>query len=158
MAAVGDNQSTDLRGAIIAMANATGKEKYVKPCPQESVCTWWHLLLTNLFRWWRCLLPFVNKGENANFVQSLKIVGGCTGKEIDGKEEQDFSNPSVIIENPAKKGQTNVLLNITTNGKPVTLSGFTFTNESGMGVKALINKDNGGTGNELVIHHSSFPT
>lgn len=77
-------------------------------------------------------------------------------KNINGKEEQDFSNPSVLIENPTKKGQTEVLLNITTNDKPVTLSGFTFTNESGVGVKALINKENGGTGEEMVIHHSSF--
>ena len=149
-----NNQSTDLRGAIIAMANATGKETthadkkvyvrggtYYSPTYSGS---------NDAFT------LFVNKGENANFVQSLEIVGGCTGKNINGKEEQDFSNPSVLIENPTKKGQTDVLLNITTNGKPVTLSGFTFTNESGVGVKAVINKDNGGTGEEMVIHHSSF--
>ena len=149
-----NNQSTDLRGAIIAMANATGKESthankkvyvrggtYYSPTYSGS---------NDAFT------LFVNKGENANFVQSLEIVGGCTGKNINGKEEQDFSNPSVLIENPTKKGQTDVLLNITTNGKPVTLSGFTFTNESGIGVKAEINKENGGTGEEMVIHHSSF--
>ena len=149
-----DNQSTDLRGAIIAMANATGKESthahkkvYVRGGTYYSPTYSGNNDAFTLF---------VNKGENASFVQSLEIVGGCTGKEIDGKEEQDFSNPSVLIENPSKKGQTNVLFNITTNGKPVTLSGFTFTNESGVGVKALINKDNGGKGEELVIHHSSF--
>ena len=149
-----DNQSTDLRGAIIAMANATGKESthahkkvYVRGGTYYSPTYSGNNDAFTLF---------VNKGDNASFVQSLEIVGGCTGKNINDKEEQDFSNPSVIIENPAKKGQTNVLLNITTNGKPVTLSGFTFTNESGMGVKALINKDNGGKGEELVIHHSSF--
>ena len=149
-----NNQSTDLRGAIIAMANATGKETthahkkvYVRGGTYYSPTYSGNNDAFTLF---------VNKGENASFVQSLEIVGGCTGKNINGKEEQDFSNPSVLIENPTKKGQTNVLLNITTNGKPVTLSGFTFTNESGVGVKAVINKDNGGTGEELVIHHSSF--
>lgn len=149
-----DNQSTDLRGAIIAMANATGKESthahkkvYVRGGTYYSPTYSGNNDAFTLF---------VNKGDNASFVQSLEIVGGCTGKVIDGKEEQDFSNPSVLIENPTKKGQTRVLLNITTNGKPVTLSGFTFTNESGEGVKAWINKDNGGTGKELVIHHSSF--
>ena len=149
-----NNQSTDLRGAIIAMANATGKETthahkkvyvrggtYYSPTYSGS---------NDAFT------LFINKGENASFVQSLEIVGGCTGKNINGKEEQDFSNPSVLIENPTKKGQTDVLLNITTNGKPVSLSGFTFTNESGVGVMAVINKDNGGKGEELVIHHSSF--
>ena len=149
-----NNQSTDLRGAIIAMANATGKETthahkkvYVRGGTYYSPTYSGNNDAFTLF---------VNKGENASFVQSLEIVGGCTGKNINGKEEQDFSNPSVLIENPSKKGQTNVLLNITTNGKPVTLSGFTFTNESGMGVKALINKDNGGKGSLLKVHHSAF--
>ena len=152
-----NNQSTDLRGAIIAMANATGKETthahkkvyvrggtYYSPTYSGS---------NDAFT------LFVNKGENASFVQSLEIVGGCTGKEIDGKEEQDFSNPSVLIENPSKKGQTNVLLNITTNDKPVTLSGFTFTNESGVGVKAKVNgvkAENYKDEKALIIHHSSF--
>ena len=149
-----NNQSTDLRGAIIAMANATGKETthahkkvYVRGGTYYSPTYSGNNDAFTLF---------VNKGENASFVQSLEIVGGCTGKNINGKEEQDFSNPSVLIENPTKKGQTNVLLNITTNGKPVTLSGFTFTNENSVGVQAVINKDNGGKGEELVIHHSSF--
>ena len=149
-----NNQSTDLRGAIIAMANATGKETthahkkvYVRGGTYYSPTYSGNKDAFTLF---------INKGENASFVQSLEIVGGCTGKNINGKEEQDFSNPSVLIENPTKKGQTDVLLNITTNGKPVTLSGFTFTNESGMGVKAVINKDNGGTGKEMRLHHCAF--
>ena len=151
-----DNQSTDLRGAIIAMANATGKETTSSHAHKKVYVRGGTYYSPTYSGNNDAFTLFVNKGDNASFVQSLEIVGGCTGKEINGKEEQDFSNPSVLIENPTKKGQTRVLLNITTNGKPVTLSGFTFTNESGMGVKALINKDNGGTGKELVIHHSSF--
>lgn len=151
-----DNQSTDLRGAIIAMANATGKESTSSHAHKKVYVRGGTYYSPTYSGGGDAFTLFVNKGENANFVQSLEIMGGCTGKQIDGKEEQDFSNPSVLIENPAKKGQTKVLLNITTNGKPVTLSGFTFTNESGKGVKALINKDNGGKGEELVIHHSSF--
>ena len=152
-----NNQSTDLRGAIIAMANATGKETthahkkvYVRGGTYYSPTYSGNNDAFTLF---------VNKGENASFVQSLEIVGGCTGKNINGKEEQDFSNPSVLIENPTKKGQTDVLLNITTNGKPVTLSGFTFTNESGVGVKAKVNgvkTENYKDEKALVIHHSSF--
>ena len=151
-----DNQSTDLRGAIIAMANATGKESTSSHAHKKVYVRGGTYYSPTYSGGGDAFTLFVNKRENANFVQSLEIVGGCTGKEIDGKEEQDFSNPSVLIENPSKKGQTNVLFNITTNGKPVTLSGFTFTNKSGKGVKALINKDNGGKGEELVIHHSSF--
>ena len=152
-----NNQSTDLRGAIIAMANATGKETthaykkvYVRGGTYYSPTYSGNNDAFTLF---------INKGENASFVQSLEIVGGCTGKNINGKEEQDFSNPSVLIENPTKKGQTEVLLNITTNDKPVTLSGFTFTNESGVGVKAKVNgvkAENYKDEKALVIHHSSF--
>lgn len=151
-----DNQSTDLRGAIIAMANATGKETTSSHAHKKVYVRGGTYYSPTYSGNNDAFTLFVNKGDNASFVQSLEIVGGCTGKNINGKEEQDFSNPSVLIETPTKKGQTNVLLNITTNGKPVTLSGFTFTNESGMGVKALINKDNDGKGEELVIHHSSF--
>lgn len=151
-----DNQSTDLRGAIIAMANATGKETTSSHAHKKVYVRGGTYYSPTYSGGNDAFTLFVNKRENANFVQSLEIVGGCTGKNINGKEEQDFSNPSVLIENPTKKGQTRVLLNITTNGKPVTLSGFTFTNENGKGVKALINKDNGGKGEELVIHHSSF--
>jgi hypothetical protein len=151
-----DNQSTDLRGAIIAMANATGKESTSSHAHKKVYVRGGTYYSPTYSGNNDAFTLFVNKGDNASFVQSLEIVGGCTGKNINDKEEQDFSNPSVLIENPTKKGQTNVLLNITTNGKPVTLSGFTFTNESGEGVKAFINKDNGGKGEELVIHHSSF--
>lgn len=151
-----DNQSTDLRGAIIAMANATGKETTSSHAHKKVYVRGGTYYSPTYSGNNDAFTLFVNKGDNASFVQSLEIVGGCTGKNINGKEEQDFSNPSVLIETPTKKGQTNVLLNITTNGKPVTLSGFTFTNESGMGVRALINKDNDGKGEELVIHHSSF--
>ena len=53
------------------------------------------------------------------------------------------------------------MLNIVTNGKPVTISGFTFTNMSnqkdyGVGIKAMVNNDQAGTGKEMVIHHCSF--
>ena len=149
-----NNQSTDLRGAIIAMANATGKETthahkkvYVRGGTYYSPTYSGNNDAFTLF---------VNKGENASFVQSLEIVGGCTGKNINGKEEQDFSNPSVLIENPTKKGQTNVLLNITTNGKPVTLSGFTFQNQSGVGVNAMVNEVQAGTGKGMSLHHCAF--
>ena len=99
----------------------------------------------------------VNNAEKAKFITSIELVGGCTGsKNADGTEAQDFSKPSVLIENPAKAGETKNLLNIVTNGKPVTISGFTFQNQSGVGVKAKINEVQAGTGKEMVIHHSSF--
>ena len=159
-----DNQSTDLRGAIIAMANPTGNKyagntinnnrkvfvrggTYYSPTysysPNNSSGDAFSLI--------------VNKGDKAEYITSIELVGGCTGsKNADGTEVQDFSKPSVLIENPAKAGETKNLLNIVTNGKPVTISGFTFQNQSGVGVNAMVNEVQTGTGKEMVIHHSSF--
>ena len=69
---------------------------------------------------------------------------------------QDFSKPSVLIENPAKAGETNNLLNIVTNGKPVTISGFTFQNQSGVGVNAMVNLSTNNEGSLLKVHNSAF--
>ena len=158
-----DNQSTDLRGAIIAMANPSGNKSagtttnnnrkvfvrggtYYSPTysysPNNSSGDAFSLI--------------VNNSDKAKFIESIELVGGCTGsKNADGTEVQDFSKPSVLIENPAKAGKTKNLLNIVTNGKPVTISGFTFQNQSGVGVNAVINLANNQS-NLLKVHNSAF--
>ena len=154
-----DNQSTDLRGAIIAMANPTGsittgsttnskRKVFVRGgtyySPTYSSGDAFSLIVNN-------------DAVKAGWLESIELVGGCTGsKNADGTEVQDFSKPSVLIENPAKKGQTTHLLNIVTNGKPVTISGFTFQNQSGVGVKAMVNNDQAGTGKGMKLHHCAF--
>ena len=159
-----DNQSTDLRGAIIAMANPSGNVSagtttnnnrkvfvrggtYYSPTysysPNNPSGDAFSLI--------------VNNAEKAKYITSIELVGGCTGsKNADGTEVQDFSKPSVLIENPAKAGKTANLLNIVTNGKPVTISGFTFQNQSGVGVNAMVNNDQAGTGEEMRLHHCAF--
>ena len=159
-----DNQSTDLRGAIIAMANPTGNVSagtttnnnrkvfvrggtYYSPTysysPNNSSGDAFSLI--------------VNNAEKAEYITSIELVGGCTGsKNADGTEVQDFSKPSVLIENPAKAGKTANLLNIVTNGKPVTISGFTFQNQSGVGVNAMVNEVQAGTGKGMKLHHCAF--
>ena len=159
-----DNQSTDLRGAIIAMANPSGNVSagtttnnnrkvfvrggtYYSPTysysPNNPSGDAFSLI--------------VNNAEKAKYITSIELVGGCTGsKNADGTEVQDFSKPSVLIENPAKAGKTANLLNIETNGKPVTISGFTFQNQSGVGVNAKVNNDQAGTGEEMRLHHCAF--
>ena len=159
-----DNQSTDLRGAIIAMANPSGNKyagntinnnrkvfvrggTYYSPTysysPNNSSGDAFSLI--------------VNNAEKAEYITSIELVGGCTGsKNADGTEVQDFSKPSVLIENPAKAGKTANLLNIVTNGKPVTISGFTFQNLSGVGVNAMVNEVQAGTGKGMKLHHCAF--
>ena len=152
-----DNQSTDLRGAIIAMANPSGNVTAgTTTNNNRKVFVRGGTYYSPTYSSGDAFSLIVNNAEKAKFITSIELVGGCTGSNADGTEVQDFSKPSVLIENPAKTGETTNLLNIVTNGKPVTISGFTFQNQSGVGVKAEVNEVQAGTGKEMVIHHSSF--
>lgn len=153
-----DNQSTDLRGAIIAMANPSGSTTPGSTTnSKRKVFVRGGTYYSPTYSSGNAFSLIVNKAEKAKFITSIELVGGCTGsKNTDDTEVQDFSKPSVLIENPAKAGETKNLLNIVTNGKPVTISGFTFQNLSGVGVNAMVNKDQAGTGEGMQLHHCAF--
>lgn len=153
-----DNQSTDLRGAIIAMANPSGNVTAgTTTNNNRKVFVRGGTYYSPTYSSGDAFSLIVNKADKAEYITSIELVGGCTGsKNADGTEAQDFSKPSVLIENPAKAGETKNLLNIVTNGKPVTISGFTFQNLSGVGVNAMVNKDQAGTGEGMKLHHCAF--
>ena len=153
-----DNQSTDLRGAIIAMANPTGSTTTGSTTnSKRKVFVRGGTYYSPTYSSGDAFSLIVNKAEKAKLIESIELVGGCTGsKNADDTEVQDFSKPSVLIENPAKAGNTTNLLNIVTNGKPVTISGFTFQNQSGVGVNAMVNEVQTGTGKEMNLHHCAF--
>ena len=153
-----DNQSTDLRGAIIAMANPSGSTTPGSTTnSKRKVFVRGGTYYSPTYSGGDAFSLIVNKADKAEFIESIELVGGCTGsKNTDDTEVQDFSKPSVLIENPAKAGETKNLLNIVTNGKPVTISGFTFQNLSGVGVNAMVNKDQAGTGEGMKLHHCAF--
>lgn len=153
-----DNQSTDLRGAIIAMANPTGSTTTGSTTnSKRKVFVRGGTYYSPTYSSGDAFSLIVNKAEKAKLIESIELVGGCTGsKNADDTEVQDFSKPSVLIENPAKAGETKNLLNIVTNGKPVTISGFTFQNQSGVGVNAMVNEVQVGTGKEMNLHHCAF--
>ena len=154
-----DNQSTDLRGAIIAMANPTGNVSAgTTTNNNRKVFVRGGTYYSPTYSSGDAFSLIVNKADKAEYITSIELVGGCTGSKNtdDGTEVQDFSKPSVLIENPAKAGETKNLLNIVTNGKPVTISGFTFQNLSGVGVNAMVNKDQAGTGEGMKLHHCAF--
>lgn len=153
-----DNQSTDLRGAIIAMANPTGNVSAgTTTNNNRKVFVRGGTYYSPTYSSGDAFSLIVNKAEKAKLIESIELVGGCTGsKNTDGTEVQDFSKPSVLIENPAKAGKTKNLLNIVTNGKPVTISGFTFQNQSGVGVNAMVNLSTNNEGSLLKVHNSAF--
>lgn len=153
-----DNQSTDLRGAIIAMANPSGNVSAgTTTNNNRKVFVRGGTYYSPTYSSGDAFSLIVNNDEKAKYITSIELVGGCTGtKNADGTEVQDFSKPSVLIENPAKAGETTNLLNIVTYGKPVTISGFTFQNQSGVGVNAKVNNGQAGTGEKMRLHHCAF--
>ena len=153
-----DNQSTDLRGAIIAMANPTGNVSAgTTTNNNRKVFVRGGTYYSPTYSSGDAFSLIVNKADKAEYITSIELVGGCTGsKNADGTEVQDFSKPSILIENPAKAGETKNLLNIVTNGKPVTISGFTFQNQSGVGVNAMVNLSTNNEGSLLKVHNSAF--
>ena len=153
-----DNQSTDLRGAIIAMANPSGNKSLGTTINNNrKVFVRGGTYYSPTYSSGDAFSLIVNNDEKAKYITSIELVGGCTGSNnADGTEVQDFSKPSVLIENPAKAGETKNLLNIVTNGKPVTISGFTFQNQSGVGINAKINNEQAGTGEKMRLHHCAF--
>ena len=159
------NQSTDLRGAIIAMANPSGNSSTgtgTGISSKRQVFVRGGTYYSPTYSSGDAFSLYVNAADKAQYIESIELVGGCTGKKINGKEEQDFSNPSVLVENPTKVNETKNLLNITTNGKPVTISGFTFINQSnkedyGVGINAVNNLTaDGNTAATLKVHHCAF--
>lgn len=112
---------SNLKQAIIAMANPTGSEKTKekKIYVRDGVYTVGQLSHDNV------AFPLYASNDNT-YGTSLEIVGSCTGVG----HEQDFSKPTVLTVNPVQQNTTNILLDIRTENKPVTVSGLTFVNSS----------------------------
>ena len=128
------NQSTDLRGAIIAMANPTGNTKREDIKTNRFVYVRDGEYYSPIMTGGDAFSLIVNTSDKTReMVTSVELVGSCEGgkKDANGKEPQDFSKPTVIVPNPfvPASSPVNNLLNITANGRPVTISGFSFRND-----------------------------
>ena len=121
-----ENQTSDLRGAIIAMANPTGNKDNIETDRKVYVRNgeYYSPTLTSgdAYR-----LTVNNTTETGKLVTSVEIMGACTGN-LNNRFEQDFSQQTVLVPNDKEENATNNLLNISTNGRPITISGFTFMN------------------------------
>ena len=108
------NATSDLRGAIIAMANPTGgsethKAVYIRDGEYSSK----QLLTGTAFP--------LNMDADKTLGESLTIKGS-----FNEAGQQDFSKPTVISSYSGLATQQ--LMNITTNGEPVFIEGITFNN------------------------------
>lgn len=113
------NATSDLRGAIIAMANPTGgsethKAVYIRDGEYSSK----QLLTGTAFP--------LNMDADKTLGESLTIKGS-----FNEAGQQDFSNPTVISSYPGVA--TERLMNIATNNEPVFIEGIMFNNATAGG-------------------------
>ena len=130
------NATSDLRGAIIAMANPTGgsethKAVYIRDGEYSSK----QLLTGTAFP--------LNMAADDTYGTSLDIKGS-----FNEADQQDFSNPTVISSYSGLK--TDQLMNIATNGKPVFIEGITFNNATANG-NGIVS-----TGDDLTLARVAF--
>ena len=147
------NAISNLKQAIIALANPTGnqgtteKKIYVR----NGTYSMAQLSQDNV------AFPLYMSSENS-YGTSLEIIGACTGVG----HTQDFSNPTLLTNSPLSQNATNILLDISTGSKPVTVSGFTFVNTSqGDGTTATqpgkgVNLMNIGPGGKVTLKNVAF--
>lgn len=117
------NATSDLRGALTAMANPTGgtvkdKAVYIKAgeysLPRMSTGT-----------------AFTVSMGDTQYGESLNVKGSYNESGV-----QDFSKPTVITTLESNADVTSLLMDVAANNKPVTIEGLTFINKN----------SNGGTG------------
>ena len=123
------NATSELRSAIIGAANPTQNrgERYVYV--RDGDYSWDWLSAGSAY--------LLSMGDpNNNYSSSLTIKGSCTGVRGENGEQQDFSKQTVVRNSGNASGTTLQLMTVNTNGKPVTIEGFTFINTDGEGVNA----------------------
>lgn len=126
------NATSDLRGAIIAMANPTGGETHKAVYIRDGEYSSKQLLTGTAFP--------LNMDADKTLGESLTIKGS-----FNEAGQQDFSNPTVISSYSGLATQQ--LMNITTNGEPVFIEGITFNNATANGNGIVSTGDNLTLGN-----------
>lgn len=168
-----DDRSSDLYGAIVAVGNPTGDTSTGSISADRKIYVEGGEYYSPSYNGADAFtLSVTSDAEKLQTLRSIEIVGALTHASNDPvtkehlSEERDFSRPTILVPNPAK-AQTSTLLNITTSGRPIKLSGLSFRNhyegaQGGAGLNVLAQDptsqadiQQGYTGN-VTLQNSSF--
>lgn len=138
-----DNATSDLRGALNAMANATGSQQNPARTDKEVRIKSGTYTMGNNLMTGDVSYQISMSGSDNRDVTSLTVNGSYNESGI-----QDFGQPTVLTGSNGNNGVT--LLNVSTNGKPVSVSGLSFQNARG-GLNATTS-ENG----KLTLKNSAF--
>ena len=135
------NATSDLRGALVALANPDGGESKNKAVLVKAGSYTSSLLSAQV--------AFPVSLSSTDFGTSLTIKGSYNESGL-----QDFSQPTIITTQENKVNTTNILMNIaTTANKPVSIDGFTFINKNPNGGTGMHANSSGG---EITIKQLAF--
>ena len=135
------NATSDLRGALVAMANPDGGRS-----PYKAVLIKAGSYSSSLIS---AQVAFPVSLSSTDYGTSLTIKGSYNESGL-----QDFSQPTIITTQENKASSTGILMNLaTTAGKPVNIEGLTFINKNpnnGTGMQA------NSKGGEITMKQLSF--
>ena len=135
------NATSDLRGALVALANPDGGESKNKAVLVKAGSYTSSLLSAQV--------AFPVSLSSTDFGTSLTIKGSYNESGL-----QDFSQPTIITTQENKVNTTNILMDIaTTADKPVNIDGFTFINKNPNGGTGMHANSSGG---EITIKQLAF--
>lgn len=143
-----DNRSSDLYGAIVAVGNPTGDAGTDRISGHRKIYVEGGEYYSPSYSGGDAFtLAVTSNADKLKALESIEIMGALTNASNDPdtkehlSEERDFSRPTILVPNPAQS-TTSTLLNITTGGRPVKLSGLSFRNHyegatGGIGLNVL---------------------
>lgn len=135
------NATSDLRGALVALANPDGGESKNKAVLVKAGSYTSSLLSAQV--------AFPVSLSSTDYGTSLTIKGSYNESGL-----QDFSQPTIITTQENKVNTTNILMDIaTTADKPVNIDGFTFINKNPNGGTGMHANSSGG---EITIKQLAF--
>ena len=138
-----DNATSDLRGALNAMANATGSQQKPAQTDKEVRIKSGTYTMGNNLMTGDVSYQISMSGSDNRDVTSLTVNGSYNESGI-----QDFGQPTVLTGSNGNNDVT--LLSVATNGKPVNISGLSFQE-----AKIGLNATTSGNG-KLTLKNSAF--
>lgn len=144
------NQSSDLRSAIIAMANPDGAVNQDEGFRKRTVYVRGGQYFSPTLHAGNAFSLYASKSNE--WGESVTIKGACTGEGHGDKALQDFSKQTVIVPSKLPILKAGSLLNVMTKHKPVTIEGLTFTNDYGRGLRTQVDDAQG----SLTIRNGGF--
>lgn len=143
-----NDRSSDLYGAIVAVGNPTGDTSVGSISSDRKIYVEGGEYYSPSYKGKDAFtLSVTTNADKLKTLNSIEIVGAVVSatNEVGTKkhlgEVRDFSHPTVLVPNPSK-AETETLLNITTDDRPIKLSGLSFRNhyegaKGGVGLNVL---------------------